>query len=51
MMRKFTVLTSALLALGFASATYAAENYSIEPLVKGLKSKPDRVLLVGNSFM
>lgn len=50
-MRKFTVLTSALLALGFASATYAAENYSIEPLVKGLESKPDRVLLVGNSFM
>lgn len=51
MMRKFTVLTSALLALGFASASYAADNYSIEPLVKGLKTKPDRVLLVGNSFM
>lgn len=33
------------------SAAYAGDNYSVEPAVKNLKSVPQRILLVGNSFM
>lgn len=50
-MKKIAVLTSALISACLATSVCAAENYSVNPLVKGLEKSPERVLLVGNSFM
>ena len=52
-MMKFCA-TAAAAVLGaclMTSVAGAAEDYSVAPLVKGLKAAPASVLLVGNSFM
>lgn len=52
-MMKFCA-TAAAAVLGaclMTSVAGAAEDYSVVPLVKGLKAAPASVLLVGNSFM
>ena len=48
--KKMTALFAAAAAFTMASAAFAAD-YSVKPLVTDLKAAPERVLLVGNSFM
>lgn len=52
-MLKSKAILGALLgaALAVSVGTVSAQDYSVEPVVKSLKTAPNSVLLVGNSFM
>ncbi len=45
------IVVSLLAAVSAGVIGAAAADYTVQPLVKGLQSAPQRVLLVGNSFM